>query len=99
MKTKIKLTDEQINELVKVETEKLKKEYEQKLAALKGKFEYAFIEVDEGGNEVVKKTKMTKELFLKEYGENPNVSAIGRKYGISAGYMSVLKKKYLNDTK
>lgn len=97
MKMKVELTEKQIDELVKQETSKLTKELQDKLDNLRSKYRFVFIETEEEEKPKPVKTKLTKELFLEEYSMNTNLSEIGRKYGISAGYMSILKKKFLED--
>jgi len=99
MKTKIKLTDEQIQQLIKVETEKLTAKYEKDLADLKKKFEFAYIDTDEEEKPSVVKKELNKEIFLAELEKfDGNLSKVAESLGYSYGYMFNKKKEWIPET-
>lgn len=96
MKTKIKLTDEQIQLLVEDAIKKAKAKFEKEIADLKKKFEYAYVETDDEEKTEVVKKELTKEIFLSELEKfDGNLSKVAKSLGYSAGYMFNKKKEWL----
>ena len=97
MKTTIKLSPEQIQQIIKLEKEILTRKYEADLLALETKYEYLEVEIPsivETPN--LKRIKLTDELFIQLWNEGKTENEIVNESGYNPFTVSQKKKKLVN---
>lgn len=111
MKTKIKLTEDQINILVESETKKLQAKFEAEVkkmeenynkavSSLRKKYEEAFVTVpDDETAEKPARGKFDEALFIKLWNEGKRLTDISKLMNLNNGYLSLKKKKLLEGKK
>lgn len=108
MKTTIKLTTEQIDQLVETEAKELRKEvdlaiekleieFNKRLSNLRKKYENYSIDVS--GENVQKRGKFNEELFISLYNAGKGINEIAREMGIASGYAHIKKGQLVKDKK
>ena len=96
MKTKIELTKEQVDQIISTEEKQLRVKFEKDLAAIRKKYEYVEIDL----NQIVpnvkqsEKTKITPELFNRYLSEGREVNEIASETGYNESYIKKLAKKF-----
>lgn len=85
MKAKIKLTKEQVDELVKEEEKILKARFEKDLEAIRKKYE--ILEIEISGDKIVKKKKLTDEILKQYQKENLSAKQISEITNLNVGYI------------
>lgn len=96
MKTKIKLTKEQVDELVKEEEKILKARFEKDLEAIRKKYEILEIEISGNNNKIVKKKKLTDEILKQYQKENLSAKQISEITNLNVGYIYKRLKQISN---
>lgn len=94
MKTKIKLTKEQIEMLIEKDEKILREKFEKDISLLKRKYE--FVEIDL--NAPVKqpqKEKITDETFVQYFNQNMSAKSIASLTGYNEGYIYRIRKRLL----
>ena len=96
MKAKIKLTKEQVDELVKEEEKILKARFEKDLEAIRKKYEILEIEISGNNNKIVKKKKLTDEILKQYQKENLSAKQISEITNLNVGYIYKRLKQISN---
>ena len=98
MKTKIKLTKEQVNLLVGAEEKILRAKFEKDLVGIRKKYEFVEIDIQTQIKQD-KKSKLTDEIFNKYLNEGMTVKEIGEITGYNEGYIYKIQKRILTEKK
>ena len=108
MKTKIKLTSEQIDQIIKQDADLLKAKHEKEIASLNAKLEketlalkkkYENFTIEVGDEEAKKRGKFDEALFIKRYNEGKPMLDIAKEIGVSGIYLSIMKGRLIRDKK
>ena len=95
MKTKIALTKEQVDKLVKAETKALQVKFDREITSIRKKYEFIEIDIQQAPKEKQsEKTKITPELFNRYLDEGLKLKEIASATGYNEAYIHKLKKKY-----
>ena len=92
MRTKIKLTSEQVEMLIAREEKMLRDKFEKDLSQLKRKYETVEIDFNESVKPG-KKEKISDETFLKYLNQKMSVKKIAEITGYNEGYIYRIKKR------
>lgn len=94
MKTKITLTNEQVDKLVAIDEKQLRAKFEKDLAIIRKKYEVVEIDISNSQHQVrnTKKLKLTDEEFKKYLNKNMTISEVAELTGYNASYLSKRKK-------
>lgn len=95
MRTKIKLTSEQVEMLIAREEKMLRDKFEKDLAQLKRKYETVEIDFNESVKPG-KKEKISDETFLKFFNQKMSIKKIVELTGYNEGYIYRIKKRLLS---
>jgi hypothetical protein len=93
MKTKLELTKEQVDKLVAAEEKQLRARLEKDLAAIRKKYEFLEIEIQDPVK--TDKIKLTDELFIKYWKEGMKVKDIAQLFNYDIGYLYKIKKRLI----
>jgi DNA-directed RNA polymerase specialized sigma subunit len=95
MGTKIELTEAQISKLVATEEKQLRVKFEKDLAAIRKKYEFVEIDINETSvaKQSQKREKLTDELFTQYWNEGLSAKEIAEITGYHEGYVYRIKKR------
>ena len=100
MKTKIELTKDQIDLLVKTEQEQLRIKFEKDLSAIRKKYEFVVIDMKsvQAPAKQTKKSKLTDEVFDDYFNiQKLSVKKISELTGYNEGYIYKIRKRLTNN--
>ena len=99
MKVRIALTESQVNLLVATEEKQLRAKFEKDLAAIRKKYEFIEIDIQQDYSKLkqTEKTKLTDELFNQYLSQGLSAKEISINSGYNIAYVHKLRKRLLDE--
>ena len=99
MKTKIKLNQDQVDQIVEQDEKILRAKFEKDLASLRKKYEFIEIDIQQAPRvKQTEKTKLTDEVFKQYLSEKKSLREICSITGYNQGYIYKIHKRILAES-